>query len=61
MNTKHPRAKKVRCIETGEIFLSARKAAETYHTAHSCITRVCNGERKTTLGKHWEWYNNDIN
>ena len=61
MNTKHPRAKKVRCIETGEIFLSARKAAETYHTAHSCITRVCNGERKTTLGRHWEWYNNDIN
>ena len=61
MNTKHPRAKKVRCIETGEIFSSARKAAEAYNTAHSCITRVCNGERKTTLGKHWEWYNNDIN
>lgn len=63
MNEKHPRAKKVRCIETGEIFLSARKAAEAYGTAHSCIARVCNGERKTTLGKHWEWYieENDIN
>lgn len=57
MNTNHPRAKKVRCIETGEIFLSARKAAEAYGTSHNCITRVCNGERKTTLGKHWEWYN----
>ena len=61
MNTNHPKAKKVRCIETGEIFLSARKAAEAYHTTHSCIARVCNGERKTTLGKHWEWYNDDIN
>ena len=62
MNTNHPRAKKVRCVETGEIFLSARKAAEAYHTSHSCITRVCNGERKTTLGKHWEWIEeNDTN
>lgn len=52
MNTNHPRAKKVRCIETGEIFISARKAAEAYHIAHTCITRVCNGERKTTQGKH---------
>ena len=55
MNENHPRAKRVRCIETGEEFLSARKAAEAYHTTHACITRVCNGERKTTLGKHWEW------
>ncbi len=43
MNTNHPRAKKVRCIETGEIFPSARKAAEKYNTVHSCIARVCNG------------------
>ena len=62
MNTNHPRAKKVRCIETGEVFLSARKAAEAYNTAHTCITRVCNGERKTTQGKHWEWViEDDIN
>lgn len=62
MNTNHPRAKKVRCIETGEVFLSARKAAEAYGTAHTCITRVCNGERKTTQGKHWEWViEDDIN
>lgn len=62
MNENHPRAKKVRCIETGEIFLSARKAAEAYNTSHSCISRVCNGERKTTQGKHWEWVtDNDIN
>ena len=60
MNTQHPRAKKVKCIETGEIFLSARKAAKAYNTAHTCIARVCNGERKTTKGMHWEWYD-DIN
>jgi hypothetical protein len=59
MNTSHPRAKKVRCIETGEIFLSARKAAEAYHTTHTCISRVCNGERKTTKNLHWEWYMDD--
>ena len=61
MNNNHPRAKKVICLETGEVFLSARKAAEAYNTSHTCISRVCNGERKTTAGKHWEWYNNDIN
>ena len=62
MNTQHPRAKKVRCIETGEVFLSARKAAEAYNTSHTCISRVCNGERQTTQGKHWEWViENDIN
>lgn len=57
LNTSHPRAKKVRCIETGEIFLSARKAAGAYNTSHTYISRVCNGQRKTTQGKHWEWYN----
>lgn len=61
MNTQHPRAKKVRCIETGEVFLSARKAAEAYNTVHSCIARVCNKERKTTKGLHWEWVEDDIN
>lgn len=61
MNTNHPRAKKVRCIETGEIFLSARKAAEAYNTVHACIARVCNGERKTTKGLHWEWYDDNTN
>lgn len=55
MNKNHPRAKKVKCVETGEIFLSARKAAEAYNTAHSCIARVCNGQRKTSKGLHWEW------
>ena len=61
MNNNHPRAKKVICLETGEVFLSTRKAAEAYNTSHTCISRVCNGERKTTAGKHWEWYKNDIN
>ena len=61
MNTSHPRAKKVICLETGEIFLSARKAAEAYNTGSSCISRVCNGKRKTSKGLHWEWYNDDLN
>lgn len=66
MNTNHPRAKKVRCVETGEVFLSVRKAGEAYGVPHTCISRVLNGQRKTSAGKHWEWYTeeeeiNDIN
>ena len=62
MNTNHPRARKVRCIETGEIYNSARKAAEAYGVGHSSISRVCNGERKSIKNLHWEWYiENDIN
>ena len=59
MNTKHPRARKVRCIETGEEFLSARKACEAYDLSHNAISRVCNGERKTAKGLHWEWVDNE--
>lgn len=57
MNTSHPRAKKVQCVETGEIFLSARKAAEKYGLGNSTISRICNGERKgSEKTKHWIWY-----
>ena len=55
MNTQHPEARKVRCIETGEIFLSARKATQAYGGSGSSVARVCNGERKTFKGRHWEW------
>lgn len=63
MNTKHPKAKKVRCIETGEIFLSSRKAAEAYGLGNSTISRICNGQRKPGKNAlHWEWYTeNDFN
>lgn len=60
----HVLAKKVMCIETGEIFNSIRQAAEFYHISHQAISRVCRGERKTTAGKYWKYIegeNNDFN
>ena len=51
---KNGRAKKVKCIETGEIFEYILKAVEKYPKA-SKIAEVCNGTRKTAGGLHWEW------
>lgn len=51
---KNGRAKKVKCIETGEIFEYMLKAVEKYPKA-SKIVEVCNGTRKTAGGLHWEW------
>ena len=66
LKEKHPRSKKVLCIETGEIYPSARQAAEAIGVPHTCISRVCNGQRKTSGGYHWKYLveeekNNDIN
>lgn len=62
---KNPRAKKVRCIETGEIFETAKEAGEKYNKCPSnprCgIRDCCRGRRKTSgvdengNGLHWEW------
>lgn len=57
MMNHHPRAKKVRCIETGEIFNSARQAAAAKGLGNSTISRFCNGERTPKDNDlHWEWY-----
>lgn len=56
MRKNHPRAKKVMCVETGEIFLSSRQAAEKYNLGNSTISRICNGQRKPRKGGyHWRW------
>ena len=52
--SKNGRAKKVKCIETGEIFEYILKAVKKYPKA-SKIAEVCNGTRKTAGGLHWEW------
>ncbi len=49
------RSKKVRCIETGKIYVSTREAERQTGTAHSGISQVCNGIRKTANGFHWEY------
>lgn len=55
MNEQHPRAKKVLCLETNEVFLSARKAALYYNCGNSTISRVCNGQRESFHGLHFKY------
>lgn len=50
--------KKVRCIETGKIYNSAKEAAQDIGGANgSHIGQVCNKKRKTAYNLHWEWAN----
>lgn len=47
--------KKVKCIETEEIFESEKQACLKYGAAKGTIGRACNGKRDTALGLHWIW------
>lgn len=49
--SKHPQAKKIRCITTNEIFGSTTEASEKYNVARPNITKCCRGDRKSA-GKH---------
>ena len=53
----HPFSKKVRCIETGEVFESMSLAAKAKgnQSASPHIGSCCRGERKICLGFHWEF------
>ena len=53
--------KKVRCIETNQIFNSASEAASFLgHSSGAHIGQVCNGQRKTCFGLHWEWCEKEV-
>ena len=49
--------KPVRCVETGQVFSSARKAAKGNASKAGRICLVCNHKygRKTCMGYHWEF------
>lgn len=51
----HYRAKKVICVETGEIFASTRDAALSIGVARETIGQVCRGKREMTHGCHWRF------
>lgn len=51
----------VRCIETGEIFYSTYEAAKKNGGFDGNIFKVCEGERHTCNGYHYEWSNEDVN
>jgi len=56
---KNPRANKVRCIETGEIFDCAKapglKYAPMSSNPGSIIIKCCRGKIETAYGLHWEY------
>ena len=54
-NIHHKEFRKVRCIETGEIFDNIQQASEKLGIIHQNISRVCNGKRKSTHGLHFEY------
>lgn len=47
--------KKVRCIETNQIFESVKSTGESLSVHPSCITGVLKGRYKTCKGKHFEY------
>lgn len=51
----HYRAKKVICIETGEIFDSVTEAAKSVNGTRESIGRACRGLAKKSHGRHWRF------
>ena len=51
---------KVKCLETNQIFQSAKEAEEYYHLDKDAIARVCRGERLTVRGLHFDWIGTTI-
>ena len=47
--------RKIRCVETGEIFPSIKAAAEHYDLKSPNISTVLTGKRQTIGGYHWEY------
>ena len=52
---KSPKARKVRNIETGEIFNTLAEAEKKYKVSH--LYEYCKHNHKTAGGYHWEYYN----
>ena len=55
---KQSTMKKVRCVETGEIFESCSDAAKAKNIKGHHIPECCKGQRKTCGGYHWEYIDN---
>lgn len=56
----HPRARKVICVETGEVFDTIKEAAQKHGLSPQKISLVCIGTygRNTTGGLHWKYAEN---
>jgi group I intron endonuclease len=49
------KARRVLCVETGEIFECIKFACEKHGVHSSAVSNVCRGKLKTTGGYHWEY------
>lgn len=59
LGVMHYHGRAVRCIETGEVFPSIRKAAERYGVADTNLGNSIRGKgQKRCAGYHWEYINN---
>lgn len=55
-NENGGRARPVKCVQTGEVFPTAKQAAEAKHISGGpAITNVLKGRKKTTGGYHWQY------
>ena len=52
---KAPQARRVICVETGEIFNCIKFASETKDVFSTSITACCKGRVKTAGGYHWQY------
>lgn len=54
-NARRAQNKKVKCIETNQVFESAIIAAKEMNISRPNISNVCHGKRKTAGGYHFEF------
>ena len=54
-NIIYSKAKKVKCIETGVIYESAKEVERQLGYAQPCICNCCNKKYETAYGFHWEY------
>lgn len=51
----NPRARAVKCLDTGVVYSAVREAGRETGVENSCIVRCCNGERQTAGGLRWAY------
>lgn len=52
----NPRARKIRCIDTGEVFNTIKEASKAYSVGRTNIGECLSGRTKTAGGYKWEYY-----
>lgn len=55
-NKDNGQSKKVLCVETGEVFISAMEAERCTGAYNTNIIKCCKGKYKTTKGYHWKYF-----